>query len=112
LNNPTPVKKPLLPARLASVEKQQQIKKENLIRKSRINRSVNTLQKERIMEKYYLKKSDMQQYKTISVLISTYNMEQYLETAIFSCLLQNEPFDQILIMDDGSTDNTHQQLKR
>src|SRR5699024_11280245 len=64
------------------------------------------------MEKYYLKKSDMQQYKTISVLISTYNMEQYLETAIFSCLLQNEPFDQILIMDDGSTDNTHQQLKR
>lgn len=112
LINQLPFQEALLPAWLANVESQQQVIKENLIRKSRINRSVNTLQKERIMEKYYLKKSDMQQYKTISVLISTYNMEQYLETAIFSCLLQNEPFDQILIMDDGSTDNTHQQLKR
>jgi len=111
LINQLPFQEALLPTWLANVESQQQVIKENLIRKSRIHRSANALQKEKIMGKYHLKKSDMQ-YKTISVLISTYNMAQYLETAIVSCLLQNEPFDQILIIDDGSTDNTHQQLKR
>src|SRR5699024_9093705 len=39
-------------------------------------------------------------------------MEKYIDTAVVSCLLQTEMFDQILIMDDGSTDNSNQKLKR
>src|SRR5699024_9448462 len=48
----------------------------------------------------------------ISVVIATYNMEKYIETAVVSCLLQTEMFDQILIIDDGSTDGSDQKLEQ
>lgn len=111
LLNQLPFKEALLPAWLATVESPQQLIKENLVRKSKITRSANAVQKEKIMQKYQLKKTKMK-HVTISVLISTYNMAQYLETAVVSCLLQNETFDQILIMDDGSTDNSYESLQR
>lgn len=63
------------------------------------------------MQKYQLEKTNMN-HLSLSVIISTYNMEKYVETAVVSCLLQNERLDQILIIDDGSTDDSYKRLKR
>lgn len=42
----------------------------------------------------------------LSVLISCYNYGRYLEQAVGSILEQERPVDEIIIIDDGSTDDT------
>lgn len=42
----------------------------------------------------------------ISVCIATHNGEKYIKEQIDSILSQLEPGDEIVISDDGSTDNT------
>jgi len=42
----------------------------------------------------------------ISVIIPAYNAEQYIRTAIESCLSQTYPPCDIIVIDDGSTDGT------
>lgn len=49
---------------------------------------------------------------TLSVMISNFNMEKFLSVAIQSCIKQTIPFDQIIIVDDGSTDNSLKFLER
>jgi len=49
---------------------------------------------------------------SISVIITTYNRENTIERAIDSVLVQNHPADEIIIVDDGSTDHTGQLIKR
>lgn len=106
-----PFRESFLPAWFASIEPGQIIMKENLIRQSSMNRSATTIEKESIMQKYQ-KPVHKSKQLTISVVIATYNMEKYIETAVVSCLLQTEMFDQILIMDDGSTDGSDQKLEQ
>ena len=43
---------------------------------------------------------------TVSVVIVCYNQSQFLGEAIASCLSQSYRFDEILVVDDGSTDET------
>src|SRR5699024_3769597 len=104
-----PFRESFLPAWFASIEPGQIIMKENLIRQASMNRYATTIVKESIMQKYQ-KPVHKSKQLTISVVIATYNMEKYIETAVVSCLLQTEMFDQILNIDDGSTDGTDQKL--
>jgi glycosyltransferase involved in cell wall biosynthesis len=45
---------------------------------------------------------------TVDIIIPTYNSSQYLPVAIQSCLDQTYKDIQIVVVDDGSTDNTRQ----
>lgn len=48
----------------------------------------------------------------LSVLLTTYNCEAYVDAAIKSVICQNKPFDwELLIGDDGSTDRTQERIK-
>ena len=48
---------------------------------------------------------------TITILLANYNMGQYIGTAIQSCILQTVHPERILIMDDGSTDDSRERLQ-
>lgn len=45
---------------------------------------------------------------TVSVIVTCHNYGRYLETAILSVLRQTRPVDEILVVDDASSDNTRQ----
>jgi len=57
-------------------------------------------------------KGAMAQIPKISVVIPTYNRAIYVTQAIESVLAQTVPTDEIIVVDDGSTDNTQEVLKR
>lgn len=48
----------------------------------------------------------------ISILIPCYNEEITIEKCVFSCLNQTRPADEIIVVDDSSTDKTPEILKR
>src|SRR5215467_165518 len=47
---------------------------------------------------------------TISVIITNYNYEQFVCDAIDSVLNQTRPADEVIVLDDGSTDNSRQRI--
>jgi glycosyltransferase involved in cell wall biosynthesis len=49
---------------------------------------------------------------TLSVVVPAYNVESYIEPALDSLLNQHDPPDEILVIDDGSTDGTPEKLER
>ncbi len=48
----------------------------------------------------------------ISVCIATYNGEKYIKEQLLSILRQIAPDDEVIISDDGSTDNTLQTIRK
>jgi glycosyltransferase involved in cell wall biosynthesis len=53
----------------------------------------------------------MPQQETVSIVIPCYNREQYIGDAIESCLRQNHPAAEIIVVDDGSTDGSVARIK-
>lgn len=51
-------------------------------------------------------KSGVKYGKTVSVIISVYNRENYIEECLLSVLEQSHKDFEIVLVDDGSTDNT------
>ncbi|MFY9510537.1 MAG: glycosyltransferase [Rubrivivax sp.] len=45
---------------------------------------------------------------TVSLIVPTFNRSKYLASSIASLVAQTHPFDELIIVDDGSTDNTPQ----
>lgn len=87
--------------------------KENVIEEIRKISNVTT--KEKLSFAYKLKNSSpvpISSVPTLSVMISNFNMEKFLSIAIQSCITQIVPFDQIVIVDDGSTDNSSKLLEK
>ncbi len=110
LSSQLPFQEALFPAWIFDKSSSMKTCQEDMVLQSRGNNSVNILEKQKFMQKYQLKKIQTTN-PSLTVLISNYNMEQYVETAVVSCLLQNEQPEQILIIDDGSTDNSSHKLK-
>ena len=48
----------------------------------------------------------------ISVAMTTFNGEKYIEKQIESIIHQSLPIDEIIVCDDGSTDHTVELLKK
>jgi len=89
------------------------ILKEDVIEEIRKISNITT--KEKLSFAYKLKKSSpvpISSAPTLSVMISNFNMEKFLSIAIQSCITQTVPFDQIVIVDDGSTDNSSKILEK
>lgn len=110
-NHQLPFKEALFPAWLSTVDPSLKLFKPDLVKQTGKNSSTPIIEKQTFTQKYQLKKVKTE-HPTMTVLISNYNMEKYVETAVASCLLQSEQPDQVLIIDDGSTDNSYKQLKR
>ncbi|MFD1361133.1 glycosyltransferase family 2 protein [Lentibacillus salinarum] len=106
-----PFKEARLPAWLSRVPDSEKFFKDGLVKEARISNAKSTIEKQMFIEKYQLRKADTK-HPSLSIIMSAYNMEAYVQTAVSSCLMQNEQVEQLLIIDDGSTDNTWQRLKR
>ena len=53
----------------------------------------------------------MTEKKPVSIVLCTYNGAKYLQEQLDSILAQTYPLHEIIIQDDGSTDNTWQILE-
>ncbi|MEK1831367.1 glycosyltransferase family A protein [Priestia megaterium] len=69
-------------------------------------------EKIKFIEKYQTNVSNSIIQPSIAVMISNYNMADYVGVAINSCFLQSSPPEQVLVVDDGSTDESYKMLER
>jgi hypothetical protein len=54
----------------------------------------------------------MTQRPSIAIVVNNYNYERYVGAAVASALSQSEPADQVIVVDDGSTDGSRAVLEQ
>ncbi|MBD1394714.1 glycosyltransferase family 2 protein [Mucilaginibacter glaciei] len=59
-----------------------------------------------------MEKADLKKLSLVSVCVPAYNCEKYISQAIRSVLDQSYPHIEVIIVDDGSTDQTWQELQK
>jgi len=57
-------------------------------------------------------KKDKEKKPLVSVILSSYNHEEFIEKAIFSVLKQSYEKLELIVIDDGSTDRTPEKIKK
>lgn len=82
------------------------------IKQSPVKKSQYVSQKNEFINKYHHQRNDGEGLPSISVMISNYNMEKYVEVAINSCFLQTHLPQNVFVIDDGSTDNSYKNLEK
>ncbi|WP_421536071.1 glycosyltransferase family 2 protein [Priestia sp. D3YE.R1] len=113
LNYQVPFKEAILSAWLSTLDKSHIVnEKEYFISQTIKDGATNNLQKLNFIEKYQFDLEKRKNTPSLSVVISNYNMVQYVNTAISSCLLQSKPPEQILVIDDGSTDSSCKEMDK
>jgi cellulose synthase/poly-beta-1,6-N-acetylglucosamine synthase-like glycosyltransferase len=80
---------------------------------SQINKNVSATlyQKIALAEKYQMNATPYLNKPSISVILANYNMSNYVEMALSSCFSQVHLPNQVLVIDDGSTDGSYEQLE-
>ncbi|MED4051925.1 glycosyltransferase family 2 protein [Priestia megaterium] len=106
-----PFKEALFPSWLSKIDKKviKSVDKE-FVKHSSMGKSQSTSQKNEFINKYQNKPKSYESMPSISVMISNYNMEKYVEVAVNSCFLQTQLPKNIFVIDDGSTDNSYENL--
>ncbi|WP_394223942.1 glycosyltransferase family 2 protein [Priestia aryabhattai] len=108
-----PFREAVLPSWLSRLNKSSVVTaSDNFISETSKHVPISLLQKLEFIEKYQHEKVQSLVEPSISVMIANYNMAEYVEIAINSCFLQSSPIDQILVIDDGSTDHSYKQLEK
>lgn len=110
LDHQLPFKEALFSTWLSTMDDALKLEKNNLIKRAKESAARDRLEKLQLLEKYHYKKTSTE-HPSLTILMANYNMENYVETAITSCLFQTERPEQICIMDDGSTDNSYNHLQ-
>jgi len=76
------------------------------------NKTINSREKNWFEETPKFNKNKSQKTLTMTVLIAAYNEEKSIERCVKSCLRQSERPDEIIVVNDGSTDRTLEILRK
>ncbi|MCJ7983344.1 glycosyltransferase family 2 protein [Priestia sp. OVL9] len=112
-DNEVPFKEAILPSWLSVVSHYHLIlENRDIISQYSKDASTSNVEKIKFIEKYQLKIPNQTAQPSVAVMVSNYNMANYVGTAINSCFLQSSPPDQVLVVDDGSTDESYKILEK
>ncbi|MEH7532384.1 glycosyltransferase family 2 protein, partial [Priestia megaterium] len=112
-DNEVPFKEAILPSWLSLVDHYHLIlENRGIISQYSKDASTSNVEKIKFIERYQLKIPNHIAQPSVAVMVSNYNMANYVGTAINSCFLQNSPPEQVLVVDDGSTDESYKILEK
>ena len=112
-DNEVPFKEAILPSWLSLIDHYHLIlENRGVISQLSKDASTSNVEKIKFIEKYQSKVPNQIAQPSVAVMVSNYNMVNYVGTAINSCFLQNSPPEQVLVVDDGSTDESNKILEK
>ncbi|MFB2350720.1 glycosyltransferase family 2 protein [Priestia megaterium] len=107
-----PFKESVLPSWLSTVDELSIASLPNkLVNQTFVDKTSNNLQKLNFIGKYQQKLEKRNFSSSIAIIIANYNMANYVGIAINSCILQSSLPEQIIVVDDGSTDHSLEIIK-